>query len=133
MEPGLQVFAFRTPKSIFVLSRYERDLPLLPRLGYFFNSSNSITTEVQDGGHRSRVFGKFLAGSEAKDHRLHIVIIEQRAGQYAVFGRFDLLGEIDEVGEFGGHGYSLPRTLLTRISQRLHVPQHFLGTFESTD
>jgi len=52
--------------------------------------------EMQNGWHGGRVLRQFLALPEAEDHRLHVIVIKQRAGQDAVVGRLDFLGEIDE-------------------------------------
>jgi hypothetical protein len=43
--------------------------------------------EVQHGGHGGGVFGQFLALTEAEDHRLQPVAVEQRAAEDALVGR----------------------------------------------
>ena len=53
--------------------------------------------EVQDGGHRGRVFGKFLALAEAEDDHLEPVIVEQGAAQDALVGRLGFLRQIENM------------------------------------
>ena len=73
-----------------------------PRLGldrFFAERQCRLTMdEVQNGWHRGRVLGQFFPLTEAKDHRLHVIVIEQSASEDAVVGRLDLFGEIDELG-----------------------------------
>lgn len=44
MEPGLKVFAFRRPKSIFEVPQHQKNSPPRLRLGHFFKNSNNMTT-----------------------------------------------------------------------------------------
>src|SRR5262249_35817755 len=59
---------------------------------------------VQHGRHGSRVFGQFLALSEAEHHHLEPVVVEQRAAQNAPVRRLNFLRQIAETRVGGRHG-----------------------------
>ena len=66
VDPGASL------RLVLVVAQRHRGLPL---------------DELQDGGHRGRVFGQFLALSKTEDHRLDLFIVEQRAAEDAFVGR----------------------------------------------
>ena len=49
---------------------------------------------------------QFLTLPEAEDHRLDGIVVEQRPGQDAIFGRFDFGGQIGDIRVTVAHGNS---------------------------